>query len=75
MTPLDRAVDHFGSKAAMARAIGAKPMTVQHWFRGRPVPVAQAIRIEQASEGAIKAAELRPDVFGEPPAAELQEVG
>lgn len=66
MTPLERALDHFGSKAALARAIGAKPMTVQHWFRGRAVPVAQAIRIENASAGAVTAAQLRPDVFGHP---------
>lgn len=66
MTPLDRAVNHFGTKAALARAIGVSPMTVQHWFRGRRVPVKHAVRLEAAAPGIVTAAELRPDVFCAP---------
>lgn len=63
MSPLERAIEHFGSNTALAKAIGVVPMNVSHWINGRPVPVTRAIQIEYASGGAVKAAELRPDVF------------
>lgn len=61
-SPLSRAVEHFGSGAALARALGVVPMTVSQWSR-RGVPVGRAIEIENLTGGAIAAAELRPDVF------------
>ena len=60
--PIDRAIDYFGSGAAMARALGVVPMTVSKW-KERGVPVERAFQIESATDGVVTAAELRSDVI------------
>jgi DNA-binding transcriptional regulator YdaS (Cro superfamily) len=60
--PIDRAIDFFGSGAALARALDVVPMTVSQW-KDRGIPVERAFQIEQATNGVVTAAELRPDVI------------
>lgn len=59
---LDIALQHFGTKASLARALGVSPMTVYQWSK-RKIPVERALAIQRVSGGVVKACELRPDVF------------
>lgn len=63
MKPLQTAIDHFGSKAALARALGVEPMTVRQWQVRNRVPIERAIEIERVTQGAVTREDLRPDVF------------
>ena len=66
---LNRAVELLGSKTALANALGLHPMAVTQWFNRNRVPAERCRAIEEATGGAVKAADLRPDVFGGPEAA------
>lgn len=59
---LDRAIEHFGSQAKLAEALGVKPMAVSHW-RNRGLPPERAIDIETASKGVVRRDELLPEFF------------
>lgn len=65
MSPLEKAIQAVGTPSEFARAIQEKPQTVNNWRR-RGVPAEKCRAIEEATAGAVTAAELRPDVFGEP---------
>ena len=65
MDGLQKAIDHFGSQAALARALGVVPMAVSNW-KDRRVPAEQCKAIEDATAGAVKRHELRPDIFAAP---------
>jgi len=59
---LDKAISHFGTKVRLAKELGVSPMVVYQWSK-RKVPAERACQIERISDGAVKAAELRPDLF------------
>jgi DNA-binding transcriptional regulator YdaS (Cro superfamily) len=51
-----------GAASRLANSIGAYPSDVSDWASGnRPVPIPQCVSIEQATEGAVKRWDLRPD--------------
>lgn len=51
-----------GGNAALARALGVKPPTVQQWVKGeRPVPPNRCVAIERLTQGGVTRKELRPD--------------
>lgn len=55
-------LDDIGGQANAARLLGVTRGAVNHWVRGRAqVTPHMALKIEQASRGKVKAAEL---VFG-----------
>lgn len=63
MDAISRAIEVFGSQAAMAAALGVRQPTVSEWLRGeRPVPEERCVAIERATEGKVTCEELRPDV-------------
>ncbi len=62
MNPLERAIQKFGSAAALARAVSVTPMAISNWRR-RGLSVDGAIAIERATDGAVTREELRPDIF------------
>lgn len=62
MSPLERASQHFGSQAALARALGVTPMAVSQWKK-RGIPPWQAVAIEQLTGGEINRRELCPAMF------------
>lgn len=67
MTPsehLERAAKIFGSKRALADQFNLTAMAVTKWGQSQ-VPLERAIKIEQLTGGQVRAAQLRPDVFGE----------
>ena len=62
MSPIARAIQHFGNQSALAAALGVRQPTVSEWLRGdRPVPIERCTAIEQASSGAVRRWDLRPD--------------
>ncbi len=64
---IEKAISICGSQKALADAVGVPASFVSQWLTGhRPVPPARCRAIEAATGGAVTAAELRPDVFGEP---------
>lgn len=66
MSPIDKAINYFGTQQAMADAIGSSQSQISHWKLGiKPVPPHRAKEIERATGGAVKAAEFFPDLFGE----------
>lgn len=54
------AIEHFGSQAALARALGIKPPSVQDW--GAHVPPLRQLQLERITNGQLRA---DPDVFGQ----------
>ncbi|MCG8985838.1 helix-turn-helix domain-containing protein [Delftia acidovorans] len=51
-----------GSKAVLARAIGAHPPDLSDWLSGkRAVPVHHCVAIERETKGAVSRRDLRPD--------------
>jgi DNA-binding transcriptional regulator YdaS (Cro superfamily) len=61
----ERVVDHFGSAAAVARALGYKDRrNVTKWVKGEiPFPAYHCALIQKATNGAITCKELRPKDF------------
>ena len=54
-------IDHFGSQAATAKAIGVKQPTVSGYVNGRwSITPIVAMRAEHATKGEIKAVDLCP---------------
>jgi DNA-binding transcriptional regulator YdaS (Cro superfamily) len=66
---IQKAIDSVGSQAALARAIGVSSAFVNDMVSGKkPVPAERCIAIESATGATVTRYDLRPDVFGEPPA-------
>lgn len=64
---IGKAIKACGTQQALADAVGVTQSFVSQWLNGeRPVPSTKCRAIEVATDGAVTAAELRPDVFGEP---------
>lgn len=61
---IEKAIAQFDTAAAFAEEIGANPALVYQWRTGRrPVAPRWAIPIEEATNGAVTARALCPDVF------------
>jgi DNA-binding transcriptional regulator YdaS (Cro superfamily) len=64
METLRRYIDEVGA-SALATKIGCSRQLVSHWRTGRQEPSPRMARIiESISDGAVLAADIRPDVFG-----------
>lgn len=59
---VQRAVDIAGGQTQLARLIGVKQGHVWKWLRMKRIPAERAIQIEVATNGAVTARELRPDL-------------
>ena len=61
---LVKAAEFFGSQIKLALAIGASPVLVSQWMhQSTTLRPEWAVRIEQASRGAVLREELLPDLF------------
>lgn len=59
---VQRAAEIVGSQAALARAVGVAPPTVNQFVKKvRPVPEKVAVAIESATSGEVHRRDLRPD--------------
>ena len=66
--PLERAVKLAGGQSALAKALGVKQGHVWYWLNGaKRVPAEHCAAIEEATGGAVKRFQLRPDLFEEEP--------
>ena len=61
---IEKAVRHFGTQDALAEAIGVSQAAVNKWLHGSPMRLENAIRIEQATSGVVRAVDLIPDLQG-----------
>lgn len=61
---LDRAVRTAGSQSALARLVGVRQNSIWAALQKGRVSAELAIRIERALGGAVRAQDLRPDLFG-----------
>lgn len=57
MNAIERIISHFGSKAALARALEVKPQNITRWSK-QGVPAAAAIQIEKITKGKFKAIDI-----------------
>jgi DNA-binding transcriptional regulator YdaS (Cro superfamily) len=62
MKGLNKAINYFGSQAALAEAVGVVPMAVSQWLK-RGLPLERCWDIEAATGGKVTKADLRPDRF------------
>ena len=69
---LQKAIDFAGSQAKLAEKIGVNQQLVSYWLHGavNGVPPRFALLIEKATDGAVKRAELRPDIWDDEPETE-----
>ncbi len=59
------AIKPFGTQTALAAVLGIERSAVSQWKR---VPVERVLVIEEKSEGKVTRHDMRPDIFGPPPA-------
>lgn len=72
---LDRAVALLGTQNALASTLHVRSASISGWRRRGKVPAERCTAIEQATAGQVTRYQLRPDVFGPGPLADLREVG
>ncbi len=54
---MEKVIEFFGSKSAMAKALGVDPAAVSGWL-ANGLPPARAIQIEKVSRGRLLAVEI-----------------
>lgn len=54
---MDKIIEHFGSRAELARALGVERAAVTQWLRFG-LPSARAIEIERLTNGLFKATDI-----------------
>lgn len=67
MKPLEKAIKYVGSKKRLADMIGVSPQVLDRWLENRNgVPTSGILcqKIETATRGFVKAADLYPELFG-----------
>jgi len=64
-TPIARAVDAAGSQRQLARLTGYSQHAIWHALQRGRVSAEMALKIEIATDGAVTARDLRPDIFSE----------
>jgi len=64
-TPIARAVNTVGSQRELARITGYSQHAIWHALQRGKVSAEMAIAIERATDGAVTARDLRPDIFSE----------
>ena len=66
---LQKAIEIVGSQAKLAEKIGVNQQLVSYWRNGsvNGVPPRFALAIEKATDGAVKRADLRPDIWDDEP--------
>jgi len=55
---IDVAIEHFGNRAELARAMGVSDQNVYNWCKRGTFPTANALEIERISNGAVKARDV-----------------
>lgn len=72
---LDSACEALGSQDKLAAAMNIRSPSISGWRKRGRVPAERCVAIELATGGKVTRHQLRPDVFGDLPSAELSEAG
>jgi DNA-binding transcriptional regulator YdaS (Cro superfamily) len=62
MEALLKAIEHAGSQTALAKKLGMPKQNVHAWLSRGNIPAEWVPRIEAATDGMVRAEELRPDI-------------
>lgn len=54
---MEKIIEHFGSKVALAKALGVDPAAVSWWLQNG-LPAFRAIQIEMVTQGKFKARDI-----------------
>ena len=57
-----RAIELLGSQSDLARRIGCNRQNVLAWLRSSTIPAQVALKIHEATDGAVSVHEMRPDL-------------
>lgn len=60
---IQRAIEHFGSQAALAERIGLSQQGVSYLLKAGQVSAEVAVAIDRATGGLVSREQLRPDIF------------
>lgn len=64
MTPIQTAIEHFGSARALAKALGVTTQAVCFWRDGlRSVDADTIAAIERLTNGKVRRQDFRPDTY------------
>lgn len=66
---IQQAINLIGSQEKLAAACSVTQGAVSKWARGGNIRPEHALSVERATDGAVTASQLRPDVFGQGQAA------
>lgn len=55
---IEAVIEWAGGKSALARRVGVGRSAVSHWIRRGRIPAANALKVEELSEGRFKALDL-----------------
>lgn len=69
MNPLDKAIEAAGGVSKLAALIGLTQAAVSNWRKRGQVPAEQVLAVEKHT--GVSRHELRPDVFGDAPAIDM----
>ena len=73
MSALQKTIEIVGGRVALAKAINVTPQAIYQWLHGKTqMDPVHARSIELATKGNVTRYDLRPDVFGPPPAVCLR---
>ena len=61
---IEKAIEQFGGQVAFADAVGVSQSAVHKWLYGADVSPGNALKIQQVTDGRIRATDLRPDLMG-----------
>lgn len=59
-----RAVDLHGSQAKLAERIGCSQQQISYLMKARRITADMALKLHEATDGAVSKHTLRPDIFG-----------
>ncbi len=62
--PIDRIVECMPSQAELARQMGVTPGFITKLLKHGRIPAERCPQLERITRGKVKAAQMRPDVFG-----------
>jgi len=65
MKLIQKAISVAGGQVALAKKVGVSQGAVSKWVKGGVIRPENAKLIQKATGGLVKAADLRPDIFGD----------
>lgn len=61
---IERAIKHHGSQARLASAMGCSQQQISYLLNAKSITAEMAMKLDQATGGAVSRHDLRPDIFG-----------